>query len=249
MADSQTIGGYSFRVDKQQPILDGLERSKKKLINPITALPMMQQMSFTADVFPELLWLALILDQFGYRRGIEVAIPFQIALYKRSKARLWYRTSTIANLSKKRWSSIKDHEEAFKANVESALAPIAVAYPALGMNFFATEGLATDEAVERLKRCVGRFSNRFDTPGCALIGGMLYLQAIVGRMQFPRELIEGINSIVAKPGSDEAELASSMARATMLAMWPADRPVEGDWPKSFWRANRLLSPCEFSQKT
>jgi hypothetical protein len=233
----------SFRVDRGRSVLEGHGREKKKIVPPFAALPLTQT-SFTADIFPELLWLALLLDRYGYRRGIEIAAPFQASLHKLDKSRPWYRTSELADISPELWSTLEETDGSFKTDVEEALLPIAAIYPALAMTFFQIREHDPSDMVNRLERCAGRFSNRFETPGCALIGGIVFLQAFVGRMQVPRETLESINSIVGKPGSEKAELASSMVRATLLAMWSADTPHPSEWPKIFWRANRLVSPCK-----
>lgn len=237
----------SFRVDRGRSVLEGHGRKKKKIVPPFASLPLTQT-SFTADIFPELLWLALVLDRYGYRRGIEIATPFQAALYELDRSRPWYRTSEIAEISPNLWDALEETNGSFKAEIQEALLPIASTYPEAAMTFFEVEGHHSSDMVDRLKRCVGRFSNRFETPGCALIGGVVFLQAFVGRMQVSRETLEGINSIVGKPGSEEAEVASSMARATLLAMWSVDDPHPSDWPKAFWRANRVISACEVTNR-
>ena len=233
----------SFRVDRGRSVLEGHRRKKKKIFPPFAGLPFTQT-SFTADIFPELLWLALILDRYGYRQGIEIAVPFQETLYKQDKTRPWYRTSEIAEISPEFWSGLQESSRPFKAEIEKSLLPIACTYPTLKMNFIESRDPVSLDVVDLLKRCVGRFSNRFETPGCALIGSVVFLQAFVGRIQVPREMLEGINAIVGKPGSEEAELASSTVRAALLAMWPVDGPHPSDWPKVFWRTNRLISACE-----
>lgn len=237
----------SFRVDKGRSVLEGHGRKKKKIVSPYAALPLTQT-SFTADIFPELLWLALILERYGYRRGIEIATLFQAALYKADESRPWHRTSEIAEIGTQLWSALEDVDGVFKAEVEDALQPLVSLYSELEFSFVEKRNGGVPEMVGILKRCVGRFSNRFETPGCVLIGGIVFLQAFVGRMKVPRETLGGINSIVGKPGSEEAELASSIVRATLLAMWSADDPHPSEWPKAFWRANRLVSRCEIKSR-
>jgi hypothetical protein len=238
---------YSFRVNRKEPILEGHTRNRKKLLNPFSSLPYIQT-SFTADIFPELLWLALVLDRFGYRAGIEIATPFQVALYKISKKRPWYRLSEIAKLSLKQWERMAEPTSPFKEAILEALTPIAFAYPELGIKFMKSAKQNSDEHIIRLKNSVKRFSNRFETPGAALIGAFVFLQAFVGRIQVPPDVIQGINSIVSNPGSDEAEMASSMVRATMLAMWSADNEDKKQWPKVFWYANLKVSGCDYDRK-
>jgi hypothetical protein len=238
---------YSFRVNRKEPILEGHTRNRKKLLNPFSSLPYIQT-SFTADIFPELLWLALVLDRFGYRAGIEIATPFQVALYKISKKRPWYRPSEIAKLSLKQWERMAEPTSPFKEAILEALTPIAFAYPELGIKFMKSAKQNSDEHIIRLKNSVKRFSNRFETPGAALIGAFVFLQAFVGRIQVPPDVIQGINSIVSNPGSDEAEMASSMVRATMLAMWSADNEDKKQWPKVFWYANLKVSGCDYDRK-
>jgi hypothetical protein len=236
-------GEYFYRVTARNPILEGPKRKGKKVLGPFSDLPL-TQIGFTADIFPELLWLGMVLDRFGYREGLKIAMHFQAALYKVSAERPWYRLSEIAKIERSVWFEIPEVGQPFKTSIEEALGPIAYTYPELDIAFVEAQQQTREENVILLMSCVKRFSNRFETAGCLLIGAYIFLQVYVERAQVPRQLIDGINAIFSKPDSAEAEIASSSVRAYLMASWLIDPADKGEWPKVFWRANHRLSPCE-----
>jgi hypothetical protein len=236
-------GEYFSRVAARRPVLEGHKRRGKKVLGPFSDLPL-TQIGFTADIFPELLWLAMVLDRFGYRDGLKIAMQFQAALYKYATERPWYRLSEIAKIEQVVWLELPEADQPFKRSIEEALAPIAFSYTELDISFVESKRPTQQEILRRLSNCVARFSNRFEAPGCLLIGAYIFLQAFVGRVQVPRGLLDGINVIFSRPSSIEADIASSSVRAYIMASWLIDAEDDGQWPKAFWRANHRLSACE-----
>jgi hypothetical protein len=236
-------GEYLSDISNRRPVLEGHKQKGKKVFGPFSDLKF-TQISFTADIFPELLWLAMVFDRFGYHRGLDVAMQFQAALYKYAADKPWYRLSEIAKIEQHAWLELPEADQPFKRSIEEALAPVAFSYPELSISFVRSERPSHEEILRRLSNSVARFSNRFEVAGCLLIGGYIFLQAFVGRVQVPRKLLDGINLIFSQPDSLEADIASSSIRAFIMASWSIDAEDEGQWPKAFWRANHRLSACE-----
>jgi len=239
-------GQYFSQVDAGRPVLTGHRPSKRKLIAPLSDLPSKTYISTTADIFPELLWIALLFHHFGYHRAIRVAAPFRKALANLDGTRPWSRLSEIAKLTIQEWDELSEEEGKFKADIICALRPLLVYEPLL-LEFMRGHELGADEALRKLEDCVGRHWNRFETPGAATIGTFVFLEAYAGNIAAPRELLEGLSSIVDDPESDQAEMAASGARAMTLAFWSIDSEQTNDWPAKFWRINRALSPCRVRQ--
>ncbi len=238
--------GYFSQVDAGRSVLAGHRPTKRKIASPLSNLPSARHVNTTADIFPELLWIALLFEHHGYHRAIRVAAPFRKALAQLDDKRPWYRTSEIAKLKINEWNALSEDEGTFKHDVATALSSLLV-YPQLPLEFVRDQQMDREKAIRELEQCVGHHSNRFETPGAATIGTFVFLEAYAGRICVPPNVLEGISSIVDKPGSDEAELAASGARALTLAFWGADCE-DNSWPADFWRTNRELSPCRAGKK-
>ena len=233
--------GYFSQVDAGRSVLAGHRPTKRKIVSPWSNLPSVKPINTTADIFPELLWISLLFEHHGYHRAIRVAAPFRKALAQLDGTRPWYRLSELAKLTIDEWNALREDEGTFKRDVATAFSSLLV-YPRLSLEFVRGRELDREKAIRELEQCVGRHSNRFETPGAATIGTFVFLEAYAGRICVPPEVLEGISSIVDKPGSEEAELAASGARALTLAFWGADSE-DNSWPAHFWRSNRELSPC------
>ena len=86
--------GYFSHVDASRPVLEGHRRAKRKLLNPFSDLPALQSVNTTADIFPELLWIALLFEAFGYHKALKIAMPLRMSLAKLDGTRSWYRLSS-----------------------------------------------------------------------------------------------------------------------------------------------------------
>lgn len=234
--------GYFSQVDAGRSVLAGHQRIKKKIVSPLSNIPLVVHRNTTAEIFPQLLWIALLFERYGYHRSIRIAAPFRKALNALDENRSWYLLSEISSLTADDWEALSEEEGAFKDEIISAFSPLLV-YPQLALVFMRDEIFDREAAVGILETCVGRHCNRFETPGAAVIGTFVFLEAYAGKLRVPREVLEGVSSIVDKPGSDEAELGASGARALLQAFWGADQATASAWPAEFWRSNRELSPC------
>jgi hypothetical protein len=234
--------GYFSQVDIGRSVLAGHNRVKKKIISPLSNIPLVVHRNTTAEIFPELLWIAALFERFGYHRSIRVAVPFRKALNAISEDRPWYLLSEIATLTAGDWLSLKEEDGPFKDEMIAALSALLV-YPQLALTFMRDHPVDNEIAVEFLERCVGRHCNRFETPGVAVIGTFVSLEALAGKIRVPKETLEGISAIVDKPESDEAEIGASGARALLMAFWGTDQAHSRSWPSEFWRTNLKLSAC------
>ena len=78
------------------PILHGHVRDKKKLIPPILGLSETTFVSTIDTIFPEVVWIGVLLDWHGLRDGIEIVSTTLQKLWKAQENVNWYRFSEIA---------------------------------------------------------------------------------------------------------------------------------------------------------
>lgn len=58
-------------------MLHGYKRDKKRFIPPMVhKLKRLDEISYINSIFPEILWIAPILDRFGHHRGIKICVDF-----------------------------------------------------------------------------------------------------------------------------------------------------------------------------
>lgn len=237
--------GYFSQVDAGRSVLAGHERLKKKISSPLSNIPMVVHRNTTAEIFPQLLWIALLFERFGYHQALRITRPFRQALNALDENRTWSLLTEISSLTNSQWDALSEEAGAFKCEIMSALIPLLV-YPELALEFMRNEFVDREAAVKALEKCVGRHCNRFETPGAAVIGTFVFLEAYAGKLHVPREILEGASAIIDKPGSDEAEIGASGVRAVLQAFWGTNEVGATSWPAEFWRSNRDLSACHES---
>jgi hypothetical protein len=68
------IQGY-YMENKRKPLADH-KRVGKKFIPPMKQLKSFQEIRYDRDILPEIIWMGLINDTYGYREGVHLVTRF-----------------------------------------------------------------------------------------------------------------------------------------------------------------------------
>ena len=79
------------------PLLDGHVRNKKKLVPPMLNLPETHFVSSIDLIFPEIVWVGILIDYHGLSGAIEVVSRFLQKLWADEQKTNWYRFSEICS--------------------------------------------------------------------------------------------------------------------------------------------------------
>ncbi|MCL6699582.1 hypothetical protein LZ496_12410 [Sphingomonas sp. NSE70-1] len=226
------------------PILEGHVRDKKKLIPPILGIPQTTFISTIDLIFPEIVWVGILLEWYGLREGIEVISKILKKLWNAQTNVNWYRFSEIAANGDKLTIILNEEE---LANISVAFAAFRLTYDWPGLEW-ATSHDEAEEAKRRVELTVRKYANRFDQPYLTVVSTIIYAMAIADKMKFATGTVPDIEAIVIDWGSDRAEMAACSVRACSMAFFPHDGSEESeDWCKHFWRKNYQTSSCEWNE--
>jgi hypothetical protein len=113
-------------------VLGDHKKVGKKLVPPVVAvLPSLTEVSWLDDILPELLWLEVLSDSHGIRRGVELAVRLAQAVQTvRGGFHELAKTSTYALIGAEEWMRVLDGLEPQDVeDLRRALKPFVALYP------------------------------------------------------------------------------------------------------------------------
>lgn len=235
---------------KRKP-LKGYVRRGKHFIPPMKQLAGIREQSYVNDILPELIWLGLIHDRMGYKFGadvLEVVVELSKSWPRRDVLVNYATQVAYAGLSVEQKAEIVDawKKRHMLEDIEHALAPLVLLYDGFSMAFVGPPAsVITEETLTlRMKQCVQKHIDRYETPGVVLCGSLLLTRLAAGTIKFAQHLkIPDLNAVIEKPGSDEAKRAASFIRSSAMAE-VGMLALQKDWHRYFWNRGVELSPCE-----
>ncbi|MEP0821252.1 MAG: hypothetical protein HRF44_00245 [Ignavibacterium sp.] len=238
---------------KKKP-LNGYARKGKRFIPPMKQITGMREQSYIDDLLPELIWLGLIHDRMGYRFGADL-LETIIELSKN-----WLKSGAPINYAMQiAYGGLSEEQKAEIVNewrkrewlddIQHALAPLVLLYDGFAMAFVGPPPsvITREGLILRIKECVKKHIDKYETPGVVLCGSLLLTRLMAGTITFARDIeLPDLNAVVERPGSEEAKRAASFMRASaMTEMAMLDPPKY--WPRYFWNRGAELSPCELAE--
>jgi hypothetical protein len=231
--------------------LEGYKRKGKRFIPPMKQLPGVREQSYVNDMLPELIWLGLIHDRMGCRFGartLEIVLELTKEWPKPEKPVNYAMQSAYAELSESQKTEIVDawQSQHLLNDIQHALAPLVLLYDGFSLAFVGPPSTVISEEalIQRIKQCVGKHLDKYETPGIVLHGAMILTRLIAGTIKFAAHIdIPDFNAVIEKPGTDEAKRAASFMRANAMAEIGM-LELAKDWPRYFWNRGAELSPCE-----
>jgi len=235
-------------------VLPGYVQRKKKLISPLNALDNIKSIGFVDDLLPELLWLGLINDHYGYIVGrdvLECMTTLEKSWTKLEKPLNFSLQSSYKELSDDQKSSILAAwaEKELLEKVQYAIAPLVLLYDDFALRFVGPPCSVVPEAslINRLERVVSSASDRYSTPGVMLYGALFMNNIMAGRMHISQEIdLPDFDAVIRDIDSAEGKRAASFLRASAMAQMSFASPP-GDWADRFWARSYELIPCSAKQ--
>jgi hypothetical protein len=236
----------------KKPILAGHKRIGKRLIPPMLQHPMMTNTSYVNDMLPELVWVGLINERVGYIRGARILESIAITVNELKAAGQEGNYALMSSFKKltdpqKTMIVVSLRRIGLLDVVRASIAPLIVLYDDCPLSFLGPPEVVSskDELVTKMKQCVGKIIDRYDTPAIVLYGALLLTRLVTKKMHFPKGMdIPNFNAVVESPGTEEAKSAAGFMRASGLAEFNMLK-IENTWAKHFWDRNFKLSACEF----
>jgi len=240
--------------NKKKIILGDHKKVGSKFIPPMAQLGI-TDVSTINQIFPEIIWMGLLNDSYGYREGIHLSselAKMAHVIHDSEKHVNFALSSSYEYLcdEKKRTLVEKLEKENYLTMLQKSLFPLIKFYEGFPMTFLGDGGNTDDKdsQIQRLKKTVERHFNRYETPGVIILANIVYIRAITGGLHIAQGLEPpNLESLVKDPESDEAKKAAAQVRSMVMmeAMSGDGKTPESAWSQSFWNQGLKIDKCEF----
>lgn len=241
-----------MRKSKRTQVLDDHRRIKSKLMTPFNdAFGPMHEVSWINMMIPELLWIALVQEAWGPRRGVEIITAFTRDLRASDQARdrtIWAAAGKFASLPGGVLSSIVEGR-AYRDDLCGPLAPLHAHYPEHPMRELAQAAVGErwSQDLAAIKTMVGMLFHRSSTCATMVQATTIWLAFDAGRLKVAAGLaLADFPRIEDYPETEQSQRIAASIRAALNQMFgDADMMASGtDWPTAFWNRGLELEKCE-----
>ena len=239
---------------EKKKILAGHKQVGEKFIPPMMQIPNMEEISYVHQILPEIIWIGLLNDKVGYKRGIHIVSRISEIAYEIKDTELHTNFAFASNFNtlsaqKKTILKARLSDETLLDVVQEALLPLTKLYRHYPMVFFKTKtSIKKRVLVERMRECVDNHFDKYETPSLAAQSLVAYTRGITGGLHLASHIkAPNLNAIIEKPESEEAKHAAGFVRIqAMMECMPMRQSRSDDWATSFWNQSYKLDRCDFS---
>ncbi len=237
--------------NKQPPVLGDHKRVKSKLVTPFNgAFGPMCEVSWVNTMLPELLWIALVQDAWGPRRGVEIITAFTRDIRASDAARdrtIWAAAGKFAALPDGVLTKIVSGRP-YRNDLCASLELLHAYYPAHPMReLIAAGGTSSSRSLAALKALIGELFDRASTSATLTQATATWLAFDADRLKVAEGLaLADFPRIEDYPDTAQSRRIAASIRATLNQMFgDVDLMASGtDWPAAFWNRGLELEPCE-----
>ena len=243
----------------KKKILQDHKKIGKKLIPPLksSAIPL-REGDYTQEILPEIIWIVLIHEEIGQKKGIELVYKFVSLVNDSRETKEYFNFAISSNLyrltnSEKEKLIKKLIDSGFYLEISNMLSPLIYFYKNSPFSFLSKEIDLTKYEEElllnKLKRCIGNCFDRFQKSSVIAMANVFYVKALDGKIHYPSHINPpDLNILIENPDSEEANSVSAQIRnhmKTEFMMLEHMSNYNADWAKSFWNQSYKLDTCDF----
>jgi len=235
-------------------VLSDHQKVGRKFVPPLMQLGPFKDANWIGSILPELLWLGLLNDHFGIKKGAALALSLARAAEQARKPerKMWFAlTSAYLELND---DQKKQVVMSLKLSLEwelliEALSPLASLYPRFPLGFLfegAFLSIKNDKAeLEKFKTMLSKLFDKYDKPATFVEATAVYIALITEKLfVFEGLTLARFPEVEKFPDTDDSKLVAASIRSTVNGLWGSEA---GDsyWPGYFWNRGLELEPCDY----
>ncbi len=225
----------------------------KRFIPPLLQHLQLAEVSWTRDLLPEVLWLAVLTESYGLARGAALALSVSIAAAGAEGGQsdlLPCFTSFYASLEDE--SRVRIVESLGSTSdlddIRVSLRNLLGLYPECPLGFLlGTEVPQLEDpaqATAQIKGLIAQLLDRESQAATFAQANAIYVAFVVGGLVVAEGLaLANFPAIAEYPNTEESERVASSTRAALNTF--AAKPPGGAWTRHFWNRGLELEGCEF----
>lgn len=246
-------------TDKRKPVLDDHKRKGKKLLPPILASigDTYSPYSFIREIVPELIWISLLIQEFGFRKGIELSVKLAQLADKYASIEpkpLFSRLSSYSKLSQEENRSILAELSADEIDrLTRGLSLLSCLFPENPLQLFCCDNIElTEKQNDELSQLLEKLYDKNDVLTVRTLSIAMYIGIATERVKFTKEMfdktITDFEVIHEYPHTEESKMAASSFRASAPMLLGSIPRTETDDEhdkllEEFWEKVAGFGPC------
>lgn len=251
----------SKRVATRKSVLSDHQRVGRRFIPPMLQFGNLQGISISQRIIPELFWMALLNDYYGWQGGAELSLSLARAAalatgispdeFKKPDGQapkeLFATTSAFRTLTEEQKGQlIRSLKLSFKwESLVRGLSPLVSLYPECPLAFL-FEGARLTRTKEDLAYVKGVLKELFDKytkQSVSMFANAIYIAFCTNKLRvFEGSLLSKFPAIQDYPETEESRAIAAAIRASVYSFF-SDTPPE--WGIEFWNKGLELEPCDY----
>ena len=241
-------------MSTRKPVLADHRRVKSRFVTPFNdAFGPLREVSWINTMIPELLWIALVQEQCGPHRGVEIITAFtrDVRASRADRAdTIWAAAGKFDAIPPGELQSLtRAKGGTYAYDLRAALRPLAVLYPTHPLNsiFNPAELLPEPADLKYVKAIVAELFDRSSRAATMTQATAVWLAFDAERLKVAPDLaIAQFPKIQDYPNTELSQKIAASIRAGLNQFFSETGLMASGstWPVAFWNRGLKLEPCE-----
>lgn len=241
----------------KEKVLQDHKRQGKSFIPPFThMLGPFHETSWVKTMLPEFLWIALIQDYYGHRKGVTLITSLTQLARKcllSEKQRIFATISSFGELAVDEQLCLQNKlvasGELFE--IQKALFPLVTFYPECPLRFLYSNNQnytrETEQGLERFKTLVEGLYNKTSRDTMMVQATAIWLAFDSGVLKVFKDLaLASFPEVEKYPHTELSQKVAASIRASMYMFFTEPHyQVSSNWPQYFWNRGLEIDRCYF----
>lgn len=240
-------------MNTRKPVLADHRRVKSRLVTPFNdIIGPLQEVSWINMMIPELLWIALVQEQYGPHRGVEIITAFTRvvrASHADRAATIWAAAGKFDTIPADELQHLVETKgRTYADDLRAALRPLAAWYPTHPLNtlFTRVELVPEPGDLKHVKTIVAGLFDRASRLATMTQATAVWLAFDAGQLKVASHLaIAQFPEIEDYPDTELSQKIAASIRALLNMLFgEASAMASGStWPVAFWNRGLEIEPC------
>ena len=244
------MGKVKKKGSSESRIFSDHKRVGKTFIPPMRQYLGEQGMvSWVDRILPELIWLAVIVENLGVKRGVEISgkiAKLANAILPKEYFAFASSFNLLDTTEKQRLVKLLENEDILN-EVRQSLTSLLQLYPECPLKFLDNireQPIETENVID-FKETLAKYYNRRAQPAMIIQANVIYFAGICGKLRYFSDVqVPNLEAIVSDFESAESKHACASVRATVNAfIVHISEKISDHWPRYFWNRGIEIEPA------
>lgn len=241
-------------MKSKKKVLHDHKQVGKKFIPPMLQLGKFHDVQWKTIMIPELIWIALINEQYGLRVGAELSLslPHEVHLLKDPDNKShFFKISSYDTLTEIQKNNIVNNLESKQllSRIKKAIYPMLIYYPKCPLGFLFENKIADNDnlmLIYDFKKVLEKMFDRWNTDATFVQANAINIAFDSGRLKVFKGLeLADFPEVEHFPYTEKSKRVASSIRSVLNSYFDGEDVNQNIWPKYFWNKGLLLQKCEF----